>query len=369
MRTHQQVTFGTFVGVALLILVLAPIASSHAESLGAKLISTHGVVEVQGASIAGWVTASDPAVLPPGSALRTGPKSQAVLELDGAVITLYETSLIRIPVVASQASTATRPLRHPALDKGRAVFDVTPTPDHIPFSVKTPTIVAGVKGTVFEVVATGTQEAVYVWRGLVEVSSRINPDDVELVGAGQFTALDQLRLTLPSDIPFEREAPSGLETHPPSASERTHPVTATAPPVSGVLPTTARPDTLPVDEHSAVSTWPDTAHVDSITANRDHTAVFWNAADEVAIDNALGRALEIQTVVSSGSLRVPAAKASATTATDASADSAVVRSSDNDLDGGSSVAQELDDTATELGDSIAAANDAINSAVAGALGF
>jgi hypothetical protein len=304
MKTHRRLVFATLVGVALL--TLTPIASSRAEVPGAKLISTQGVVEVQDASIGRWVAAGNPAVVPPGAALRTGPKSQAVLELDGALITLYETSLIRIPAVASQTSTAQHSLRHPALDQGRAVFDVTPTPDHIPFSVKTPTIVAGVKGTVFEVVATGTREAVYVWRGLVEVSSRINPDDVELVAAGQFTALDQLRLTFPTDIPFEREAPSGLERHPDAGSNRAHQVTEAVPPVSTTLPTEARPDTLPANDHSAVREWPDTAHVDAFPANMDHAARFWDAADNTAVQNALDRALDIQVVVSSGSLRVPA---------------------------------------------------------------
>lgn len=309
MRTHQPFVFCALVGGTLLILF--PVVSSHAESFGARLISTQGIVEIEGPSIGRWVAAGKPAMLPPGSSLRTGPKSQAVLELDGAMITLYETSLIRIPSVASQTSTTMYLLRHPALDRGRAVFDVTPTPDHIPFSVKTPTIVAGVKGTVFEVVATGTQEAVYVWRGLVEVSSRIHPEDVELVPAGQFTALDQLRLTLPSDIPFERDAPTGLEKHPDAGSERGHQIAAIVPPVSGLLPTAVMPDTLPVNEHSAVSSWLEAAPVDSLPANSDHAAMFWDAADDVAIENALDRALDLQVVVSAGSLRAPSAASAA----------------------------------------------------------
>ncbi|MFZ5876017.1 MAG: FecR family protein [Nitrospirota bacterium] len=324
MKTHERLAIGALVGLTLL---LSPLAvPAHADVLGAKIISVQGLVEIQGGSPGQWISAGAPATLPPGSALRTGPKAQAVLELDGSVITLYETSLIRIPVVASQASTATRPLRHPALDRGRAVFDVTPTPDHIPFSVKTPTIVAGVKGTVFEVVASGTQEAVYVWRGLVEVSSRINPDDVELVAAGQFTALDQLRLTFPTDIPFEREVPSGLENHPDAGNDRARQVSATVPPVSGMLPTEAKPDTLPVNEHSAVSSWPDAAHVDALPANVDHAAVFWDSADNAVVRNALDRALELPVAVSSGSLRAPAA---AGKASPNPSDNALVHASDN----------------------------------------
>lgn len=321
MKTHERLVIGTLVGFALLLSSL--VVSVHAETLGAKIISVQGIVEMQGGSPGRWVSAGAPAMLPPGSVLRTGPKSQAVIELDGSVITLYETSLIRIPAVASQASTGSRPLRHPALDSGRAVFDVTPTPNHVPFSVQTPTIVAGVKGTVFEVVATGTQEAVYVWRGLVEVSSRINPDDVELVSAGQFTALDQLRLTAPSEIPFVREMPPGLEKHPDTGHDRAHQVTASAPALSGILPTPANPDTLPSDDHAAAGQIPDTATVDALKAKSERTTKFWDVADHMVVESALNRALDIQPVVSSTSLGVPSASGSGTTGTDTSITSTV----------------------------------------------
>jgi hypothetical protein len=347
MRTYKRLVFGTLLGLTLVF--TSVVISAHAEPLGARIISVHGLVEVQGGSPGLWVSAGAPAMLPPGAALRTGPKAQAVLELDGSVITLYETSLIRIPAVASQASTSPRPLRHPALDRGRAVFDVTPTPDHVPFSVKTPTIVAGVKGTVFEVVATGTQEAVYVWSGLVEVSSRINPDDVELVAAGQFTALDQLRLTLPSDIPFERQAPSGLENHPDAGHDRGHQVKESTPPVSGMLPVVARPDILPADEHSVVDSLPVSPDNDVLGADIDHPGKFWEAADETAVQNALDRALEIQTVVSTGSLNAPASSKAA----------GVRNNGSNGNNGSGSVATDADDLVSDLADVVSSTIDSL----------
>lgn len=259
MRTHRQLNLSVWWGF---MVVLSLAAAVHAAPIGARVVSVQGIVEILSAPSGQWSTVASGVTLPPGSAIRTGPNSQAVLELDGAVVTLYETSLINIPVSASPASTSQNPLRHPLLDAGRAVFNVTPTANRVPFSVRTPTIVAGVKGTVFEVVSTGTQEAVYVWRGVVEVTSLIDPLDVQLVPAGSYTMLDHLRLTPAAPIPSEREHPSDLTSHPPAG----------------------------------------------ITATRDDAAPLmttWDTADRAVLETALDDALDLQTVVSTGDLRVP----------------------------------------------------------------
>lgn len=248
MRTHRQLNLSVWWGV---MVFLSLAVAVHAAPIGARVVSVQGIVEILSAPSGQWSTVASGVTLPPGSAIRTGPDSQAVLELDGAVVTLYDTSMINIPVSASPASTSPNPLRHPLLDAGRAVFNVTPTTNRVPFSVRTPTIVAGVKGTVFEVVSTGTHEAVYVWRGLVEVASLIDPLDVQLVPAGSYTMLDHLRLTPAAPIPSEREHPSESPLH------------------SAPLMTT------------------------------------WDTADRAALETALDDALDFQTVVSTGDLRVP----------------------------------------------------------------
>ncbi len=264
MRTHRQLNLSVWWGF---MVVLSLAAAVHAAPIGARVVSVQGIVEIMSAPGGQWSTVASPVTLPPGSAIRTGPNSQAVLELDGAVVTLYDTSLINIPVSASPASTGANPLRHPLLDAGRAVFNVTPTPDRVPFSVRTPTIVAGVKGTVFEVVSTGTHEAVYVWRGVVEVTSLIDPLDVQLVPAGSYTMLDHLRLTPAAPIPSEREHPSDLTSHPPAG------ITAT------------RDDASPLASAPLMTTW--------------------DTADRAALETALDDALDLQTDVSTGDLRVP----------------------------------------------------------------
>ncbi len=296
LRTRDAIGF---VWGAVILLVAA--ASSYAASPGARIVSAKGTVEILNAPTGQWVAATSPAVVPPGTALRTGPESKVVLELDGAVVTLYDTSLIRIPAAAAPASTANNPLRHPLLDSGRALFDVTPRKDRTPFSVRTPTIVAGVKGTVFEVVATARQQAVYVWRGLVEVASLVDRADVQLVSAGHFTMLDHLQLISPLDIPSDREEPAGLDLHPATTA------------------TTARVDAPAVEiERESISH----AHRESTTArvlpiDNDPLIGLWLDADSVALQGALDDARDFQTVVSTGDLRtVSTVTSTSNTATD-----------------------------------------------------
>jgi hypothetical protein len=281
MNAYQQPTRSVIKALLGMIVILVSVGTTHAASPGARIVRATGTVEVTNAPSVQWVTASSQTIFPPGSAVRTGSKSTAVLELDGATVTLYETSLIRIPAQVTPASTATNPLRHPWLDSGRGLFDVTPRKDRLPFSVQTPTVVAGVKGTVFEVSSTGTEEAVYVWDGLVEVTSRLDSTDFQLVGAGQFTALDDLRLTPALPIPGDRIQPDevDLDRHKMEASlnEKTE-------------PTDRVNEELPVGDR-----------LDSATVAL--TTEAWRDADRAAVKDALDEALDFQSVVSLGTVR------------------------------------------------------------------
>jgi hypothetical protein len=275
-RLPTRGAIGFLWGLALL---LAAVASVQAAPPGARLVSVTGTVEILNVPSGQWVAAASPAVVPPGAAVRTGPKSQVVLELNGARVTLYDTTLIRIPDAASPASTAVDPLRHPLLDAGRALFDVTPRKDRAPFSVRTPTVVAGVKGTVFEVSSTGTEQAVYVWDGLVEVTSLLDSTDIQLVPAGQFTMLDDLRLTPIAPIPYERVQPPDVEIH------RRAVEAAAGKPAGGERLPEDLSVSPPLDSKLALAT----------DALRD--------ADRAVVQSALDQALDFQSVVSIGTVR------------------------------------------------------------------
>lgn len=265
------------------VILFLAVGSAQAASPSARIVSAKGTVQILAAPSGVWIAAASRASVPPGSAVRTGPKSKAVIELDGAEVTLYETSLLRIPAVATPASTSTNTLRNPWLDRGRALFDVTPRKDRAPFSVHTPTVVAGVKGTVFEVSSTGTEEAVYVWDGLVEVTSRLDSRDIQLVAAGEFTMLDDLRLTPALPIPDERVRPDDIDL-------RRHAMEAKT--VDQSLSTERMKEDFPTSAPS-----------ESTLAL---TTEAWRDADRAAIKPALDQALDFQSVVSIGTVRMSA---------------------------------------------------------------
>ncbi len=279
MDAHRLPTRGAIGFMWGLALLFAAVVSAQAAPPGARLVSATGTVEILNVPSGQWVAAGSTAVVPPGAAVRTGPKSQVVLELNGARVTLYDTTMIRIPDAASPASTAVDPLRHPLLDAGRALFDVTPRKDRAPFSVRTPTVVAGVKGTVFEVSSTGTEHAVYVWDGLVEVTSLLDSTDIQLVPAGQFTMLDDLRLTPIAPIPIERVQPPDVEIH-------RRAVTAAA---------KKRDASERLMDDFSVSAPLDSKLALAADALRD--------ADRAAVQTALDQALDFQSVVSIGTVR------------------------------------------------------------------
>ncbi len=263
------------------VILFLAVGSAQAASPGARIVSAKGTVQVLATPSGEWVAAASRASVPPGSAVRTGPRSKAVIELDGAEVTLYETSLLRIPTAPAPTSTAGNAFRHPWLDSGRALFDVTPRKDRAPFSVQTPTVVAGVKGTVFEVSSTGTEEAVYVWDGLVEVSSRLDSKDIQLVAAGQFTMLDDLRLTPALPIPDQRHRPDEVDL-------QRHAVEAAA-------------AEKPFETDRMTEDFSINAPLDTTLAL---TTEAWRDADRDAVKSALDQALDFQSVVSIGTVRV-----------------------------------------------------------------
>ena len=278
-RSRSRTVLALLGSALVLSLLVRP---AYAASPNARIVETTGSVELLNAPSGTWAAVASPGSLLPGSAVRTGPKSTAVIELDGAVVTLYETSLLRVPAIATPASTVTNPLRHPWLDSGSALFDVTPHKDRTPFSVQTPTIVAGVKGTVFEVFSTGTEEAVYVWRGLVEVRSLLDTADVALVAAGQYTLMDDFRLTPALPIPEDRLQPNPVDVHQPTAD-------------------TTRLD-RGLSNERPMEDFPLAQSVDSALSSTTET---WRDADRAAIKPALDQALDFQSVVSTGSVRRP----------------------------------------------------------------
>ena len=302
MRIQARMGTGLW-GLVLAVLVVTA-APTWAGETTAKIVKVQGLVEVSSSSPGEWVSAPGGRVLHPGDAVRTGRRSSAIIELDGAEITLYETTLLRIPISASTVSTAgDSPWRHPSLDQGRGLFNVIPGRTPAGFSVRTPLLVAGVKGTIFEVIATGTEHAVYVWEGAVEVSSLLNPTDLQLVAAGEHTMMDNLHLSPSQPTPVERARPEGAHR-------------------DGVRP--PQEDRVPKEPLQQDDAFQKEERIENqITAielqqeRRDQAAVLdsWREADRIAVDLASDGMADFQTIISSGALRQPALPTIDTTTT------------------------------------------------------
>jgi hypothetical protein len=283
--TRTKSTWPTALALVGLEMVAQP---AWASELGARLVSARGTVEVSGAAPVKWTAASQDRVVRAGESIRTGSRSSAVLELDGARITLYETTLLKIPQSATTVATnASNPFRHPVLDQGRALFNIAPRKTSSGFSVRTPMLVAGVKGTIFEVVTTRTEHAVYVWEGAVEVRSTLDPSNVEMVLAGEHTVMDDRRLTPHTPIPADRERPADANREALAPSAPSLPVESERALVSESTP----------DRDLLTSPEPE------LTAKADDPFDAWLDADRAVIDLVSTTITEIQTVISYGEVR------------------------------------------------------------------
>jgi hypothetical protein len=129
-----------------------------------RLTVVSGDVEIGRGEPPAWRRARVGDALAPGDQVRTGGGGRAEVELGAGVARLYENSLLRLP--ADGGPTAL------GLEQGGSLFDVAPRPASDPFEVRTPEVVAGVKGTRFAVLVADTGAAVNVYEGLVGVRRR-----------------------------------------------------------------------------------------------------------------------------------------------------------------------------------------------------
>jgi hypothetical protein len=161
---------------ALLVLLLFWSHAAFAQTPQWRVTETAGAVQVQ-RSAGRAMAATRGAVLQPGDVINTGPKSRAVLVRGQEYVIVAASSRLRLPA-AAEARGMVQMLQ----DWGRATFRIEKkaTPH---FGVKTPYLVALVKGTVFTVTADRNGAAVTVEEGRVEVGT---PDGLvrQLVEAG-----------------------------------------------------------------------------------------------------------------------------------------------------------------------------------------
>lgn len=129
-----------------------------------------GDVSIKEAAVDAWKEAQEGMLLATGDTVRTGPASRCELSAATGKIRLYENTVLVIPEVVDEGDK--KDLRGVSLEDGAGLFRIRKRGVERGFEVKTPHIIAGVKGTLFAV-QTSQQKGysrVAVYSGVVEVT-------------------------------------------------------------------------------------------------------------------------------------------------------------------------------------------------------
>ena len=167
-----------------------------------RLLSFEGQVEHKTYGGKTWQKVSGEVNFQPGDVLRTMARSKAELEFEGGVIRMYENTILELPKNVKQMAKkriTEKTITH--LKQGKSIFKILKDSLERPFEVVTPSLIAGVKGTIFKVIEEGQVKSVEVFEGLVEVSNRERLEERVSVGRGQRTLIENGRFKDP--LPFE----------------------------------------------------------------------------------------------------------------------------------------------------------------------
>jgi hypothetical protein len=193
--------------IATAALVALVFACVRVEAAGAmvRLSSVKGDVTVQAQESGEWAAAADGTMLGQGASLRTGPGAEALVNWGaGHVVKVYQLSIVKIENL-TDPDAAGGSKSQISLGKGKIVAKVEKlkTTDST-FTVRTPTAVAGVRGTAFECAISPetNQVSVSVMEGSVfvmvgDVESIIEQGFETLIAPGEAPAA-------PTEIPVEK---------------------------------------------------------------------------------------------------------------------------------------------------------------------
>jgi hypothetical protein len=180
---------------------LALAASAAGALADPRLVAVYGEVELGRGDPPRWMPAHDGDVLGAGDAVRTGRGGRAEVDLGTGVVRLFESSLLRLPADAMRAEGPAAV----GLEHGDSLFEVRPRRPGDPFEVRTPEVVASVKGTRFSVQLGGDGAAVSVFTGLVGVRAPRGDAESEVLVRSGFAAMGS------ASRPFELSLQSSVD--------------------------------------------------------------------------------------------------------------------------------------------------------------
>lgn len=175
--------------------------SVFAEAAAAKatLSGLKGAVTVQAAAGGEWTAATEGMSLSQGASVKTGASAEAILNMGaGGAVKISALALVKIDALTAEASGGSK--TELSLDKGRVLArtEKLKTADSA-FTVRTPTAVAGVRGTAFECAIAPETNQVTV--SVVEGNVSVSVGDVEVLVAAGFASM-----VMPGEMPQEPAA-------------------------------------------------------------------------------------------------------------------------------------------------------------------
>lgn len=162
-----------------------------AQAGSASLSSVEGDVTVKVKADGTWAKGTNGMVVPEGASVKTGADGKASLTWgEGNVVKIYPLSLIK----ATSVSGADKKSSVISLESGRAMSRVQKLDSDASFELKTPTAVAGVRGTGFDTEITPGTAMVTI--AVVEGSVVMSVGDVQVVLGEGFESS-----ALPGEVP------------------------------------------------------------------------------------------------------------------------------------------------------------------------
>jgi hypothetical protein len=200
---------GAMLAVAMVLIIGGPAFSQTAK--GATLTSVKGTVTVLAPGQAAAKAAAENMAVPEGSVIKTSSKSSVMIKFsDGSLVKIGPLSSLTISKAAGASGKNTK------LDiaGGKVYARVKKKDSSSDFTIKTPTAIAGVRGTYYSSEVDEDASSKFdVFEGEVAVSSIDNPTAEILVKANQTTSVKQGQApAAPTAIPKERagEAAEGI---------------------------------------------------------------------------------------------------------------------------------------------------------------
>ncbi len=194
------------VGITALCLAVGVIAVKAGSDI--VLANATGQVEVRNHQATTWKSVSTGTSLHLGDVIRTGAKSKAEIRFESGIIRMYENTILELPSQSKQlkVSEDSGQLKKVFLSRGRSLFEVFKNRLNGGFEVASPSLIAGVKGTIFRVTEEEGIKGVTVFEGIVSVTNRQRHEEMIEVMANHYTLFSEGHL-LPARE-FQNENPA-----------------------------------------------------------------------------------------------------------------------------------------------------------------